>query len=167
MINTRDRNITVKLTKKSSDQIFDLTADVYLHIICDLNLLNPLPPPAERPPLFCSCPLQLAQTPNVRPFLYSRSPPVENGDSDQSKTALFDRSCFGLDSSGPSYRQSSPFYSFCAFPIIEAVGVKEYCCMSLENRLAALSAVLRAFFASNACFARDEPSSKAGWCRWA
>ena len=32
--------------------------------------------------------------------------------------------------------------------------------MAVENRLAALSAVLRAFFASNACFARDEPSSK-------
>ena len=32
--------------------------------------------------------------------------------------------------------------------------------MAVENRLAALSAVLRAFFASNACLARDEPSSK-------
>ena len=32
--------------------------------------------------------------------------------------------------------------------------------MAVENRLAALSAVLRAFFASNACFARDERSSK-------
>ena len=32
--------------------------------------------------------------------------------------------------------------------------------MAVENRLAALSAVLRAFFASNACFTRDEPSSK-------
>ena len=32
--------------------------------------------------------------------------------------------------------------------------------MAVENRLAALSAVLRAFFASNACFAHDEPSSK-------
>ena len=32
--------------------------------------------------------------------------------------------------------------------------------MAVENRLAALSAVLRAFFASNACFACDEPSSK-------
>ena len=40
---------------------------------------------------------------------------------------------------------------------LEAVGVREYCCMALENRLAA---VLRAFFASNACFTRDEPSSK-------
>ena len=32
--------------------------------------------------------------------------------------------------------------------------------MAVENRLVALSAVLRVFFASNACFARDEPSSK-------
>ena len=32
--------------------------------------------------------------------------------------------------------------------------------MTVENRLAALSAVLRAIFASNACFARDEPSTK-------
>ena len=32
--------------------------------------------------------------------------------------------------------------------------------MAVENRLAALSAVLRTFFASNACFARDEPWSK-------
>ena len=32
--------------------------------------------------------------------------------------------------------------------------------MAVENRSAALPAVIRAFFASNACFARDEPSSK-------
>ena len=32
--------------------------------------------------------------------------------------------------------------------------------MAVENRLAAIRYVLRAFFASNACFARDEPSSK-------
>ena len=32
--------------------------------------------------------------------------------------------------------------------------------MAVENRLAALSAVLRAFFASNERFARDEPLSK-------
>ena len=31
---------------------------------------------------------------------------------------------------------------------LEAVGVREYCCMAVENRLAAM------------CFARDEPSSK-------
>ena len=40
---------------------------------------------------------------------------------------------------------------------LEAVGVRVYCCMAVENRLAALSAVLRAFLAS---IARDEPSSK-------
>ena len=33
----------------------------------------------------------------------------------------------------------------------------EYCFMTLETRLAAL---FRAFLASNACFTRDEPSSK-------
>ena len=39
---------------------------------------------------------------------------------------------------------------------LEAVGVREYCCcMAVESRLAAL---LRAFFASNACFTREEPS---------
>ena len=32
--------------------------------------------------------------------------------------------------------------------------------MAVENRSAALPAVIRAFFASNACFGRDEPSSK-------
>ena len=43
------------------------------------------------------------------------------------------------------------FIGFVLF--LEAVGVREYCCMAVEN-------VLRAFFASNACFTRDEPSSK-------
>ena len=42
---------------------------------------------------------------------------------------------------------------------LEAVGVREYCCVAVESQLAASSAVLREFFASNACFAR-EPSSK-------
>ena len=52
-------------------------------------------------------------------------------------------------------------YSFCALPRgCWCEGVLLYCSMEVENRLAALSAVLRAFFASNACFARDEPSSK-------
>ena len=41
---------------------------------------------------------------------------------------------------------------------LEAIGVKEYYCMALETRLAAL--VLRAFLASNACFTRDQPLSK-------
>ena len=36
--------------------------------------------------------------------------------------------------------------------------MREYCCMAVESRLEAL--VLRAFSSSNACFARDEPSSK-------
>ena len=80
----------------------------------------------------------------------------------QSKTALFDWTFFRLDSSRPSsYRQSSRFYSFCALPRGGwCEGVLLYWCMAVENRLAALSAVHRAFFASNACFARDEPSSK-------
>ena len=80
----------------------------------------------------------------------------------QSKMTLFDWTFFRLDSSGPSsYRQSSQFNSFCALPGGGwCEGVLTYCCMAVENRLAALSAVLRAFFASNACSARDELSSK-------
>ena len=47
--------------------------------------------------------------------------------------ALSDWIFFRLDFSGPSpYRQSSRFYSFCALPIIEAVGVREYCCSAVE-----------------------------------
>ena len=67
-----------------------------------------------------------------------------------SKTALFDWTFFRLDSSGPSsYRQSSRFYSFGALPRGGwREGVLLYCCMAVENRLAALSAVLRAFFAA-------------------
>ena len=58
-------------------------------------------------------------------------------------------------------RQSSRFYSFRALPRGGwCEGVLLDCCMAVENRLAALSAVLRAFFASNACFARHEASSK-------
>ena len=41
-------------------------------------------------------------------------------------TGLF----FRLDYSDPSYRQSSPFYSFVLF--LEAVGVREYCCTAVE-----------------------------------
>ena len=80
----------------------------------------------------------------------------------QSKTAHFDWTFFRPDSSDPSsYSQSSRFYSFCALPRGGGCeGVLLYCCMAVENRLAALSAVFRAFFGSNACFARDEPSSK-------
>ena len=59
-------------------------------------------------------------------FLHSRIPPVENGP-------------FRLDSSGPSYRQSSRSYSFCALPRgCWCEGVLPYCCMAVENRLAAL-----------------------------
>ena len=63
----------------------------------------------------------------------------------QLKTALVDWTFFRLDSSGPSYRQSSRFYSFCALPRGGwCEGVLLY---SSRNRLAAL--VLRAFSASN------------------
>ena len=41
-------------------------------------------------------------------FLHTRIPPVENGP--------FRLDFFRLDSCGPSYRQSSRFYSFCALP---------------------------------------------------
>ena len=43
---------------------------------------------------------------------------------------------------------------------LEAVGVREYCCTAVWQSKSVGSSVLRAFFASNACFARDEPSSK-------
>ena len=43
---------------------------------------------------------------------------------------------------------------------LEAVGVREYCCTWYGSRNSVGSSVLRAFLASNACFARDEPSSK-------
>ena len=74
----------------------------------------------------------------------------------QSKTALFDRTIFRLDSSGPSsYRQSSRFYSFWALPRGGwCKGVLLYCCMAVENRLAALC------FARSSRATRDEPSSK-------
>ena len=74
----------------------------------------------------------------------------------QSKTALFDWTFFRLDSSGPSYRQSSRFYSSCALPRDGwCEGVLLY-----DTRNSVGSSVLRAIFASNACFTRDEPSSK-------
>ena len=78
----------------------------------------------------------------------------------QSKTALFDWAFFRLDSSGPSsYRQSSRFYSFCTLPRGGwCEGVLLY-----GSRKSVGSSGFRAFFASNACLARDEPSS---W-RWA
>ena len=64
---------------------------------------------------------------------------------------------FRLDSLGPSfYRQSSRFYGFCALPRGGwCEGVLLY---GARNSVG--SAVLRAFLASNACFTRDEPSSK-------
>ena len=56
----------------------------------------------------------------------------------QSKTALFDWTFFRLDSSGrSSYLVSRvDFTVFVLFS--EAVGVREYCCMAVEDRLAAL-----------------------------
>ena len=80
--------------------------------------------------------------------------------------ALFDWIFFRLDSYGPSsYRQSSRFIVLVLF--LEAVGVREYCC-TVGVREYCCTAVwqskigwqLRAFPASNACFACDEPSSK-------
>ena len=74
----------------------------------------------------------------------------------QSKTALFGWIFFRLDSSCPSYRQSSRFYSSCTLPRDGwCEGVLLY-----GSRKSIGSSVLRAFFASNACFARDETSSK-------
>ena len=57
----------------------------------------------------------------------------------QSKTAHFDWTFFRLDSSGPSYRQSSRFFSFRALPrACWCEGILLYCGMAVENRLAAL-----------------------------
>ena len=79
----------------------------------------------------------------------------------QSKTVRFDWTFFRLDCSGPSsYRQLNRFISFCALPINRGgwcEGVLLYGTRKLVG-----SSVLRAFFASNARFARDEPSSKRG-----
>ena len=75
----------------------------------------------------------------------------------QSKTVLFDWIFFRLDSSGPSsYRQSSRLYSFCALPR------GGWCegALLYGSRKSVGSSVLRAFFVNNACFARNEPSSK-------
>ena len=55
----------------------------------------------------------------------------------QSKTALFGWNCFSLDSCGPSYRQSSRFYSFCGLSRGGWCG-GVICCIAVENRLAAL-----------------------------
>ena len=73
----------------------------------------------------------------------------------QLEMALFDWTfSFRLDSSGPSSsRQSSRFNSFCAFPRGgRCEGVLVY-----GTPKSVGSSVLRAFFASNACFTRDEP----------
>ena len=43
-------------------------------------------------------------------------------------------------------------------PFLEAVGVREVLLYDARNSVG--SSVLRAFLASNACFTRDEPSSK-------
>ena len=44
---------------------------------------------------------------------------------------------------------------------LEAVGVREYCCAAVwQSKIGWQLCVLRAITASNACFARDEPSSK-------
>ena len=64
---------------------------------------------------------------------------------------------FRLDCFGPSYRQSSRIV-FALF--LEAVGVRECCCMAVESQLEVGSSVLRASSANNACFALDESSSK-------
>ena len=65
-------------------------------------------------------------------FLHSRIPPVENGP-------------FRLESSGPSYRQSSGFIVFVIF--LEVVGVREYCCTAVEIGWQLCAS--RAFSASN------------------
>ena len=78
-------------------------------------------------------------------------------DSASRKRPLFDWTCFRLDSCGPSsYRQSNRFNCFCTLSIGD--WYKEL--MLYGTRKLVGSSVLRAFFASNACYARDQPSSK-------
>ena len=68
----------------------------------------------------------------------------------QSKTALFDRTFSRLDSSGPfSWVVSRVDFIRVFVPLLEAVGVGEYCCIALENRLVAL------------CFARSSRATRA------
>ena len=85
---------------------------------------------------------------SIRPFL-------TQSDSASRKRPLWT----GLFSTGffwVSFSQSSRFYSFCALPRGGwCEGVLLY-----SSRKSVGSSVLRAFFASNACFARDGPSSK-------
>ena len=82
-------------------------------------------------------------------FLYSRIPPVENGPF---RLNIFSTGFFW------SFFSSSveSIYSFCALPRGGwCEGVLLY-----GTRKSVGSSVHRAFFASNACFTRDKPSSK-------
>ena len=89
-------------------------------------------------------------------FLHSRIPPVENGPF---RPDFFSTGLFRLDSSGPSsYRQSSRFYSFCTLPRGGGGWCEGVLLYGARNSVG--SSVRRAFLASNACFTRDEPSSK-------
>ena len=75
----------------------------------------------------------------------------------QLKTALYDWTSFRLSSSvPPSHRQSSRFYSS------GAPSGGGWCegVLLYGSQKSAGSSALRAFSASNACFARDEPASK-------
>ena len=86
-----------------------------------------------------------------------------------SKTALFDRTFFRLDSSGPSsYRQSSRCYSLCSLPRGGwCEGVILYCCMAVENRFSGLSAVLRGVLREQRALCALRTFVQAGWWRWA
>ena len=70
------------------------------------------------------------------------------------KTVLFDWTFFRLDSSGLLVVSRVDFVVFVLF--LEAVGVREYCCIAVDNRLGALcfacsSRATRASHSTNPC----------------
>ena len=82
----------------------------------------------------------------------------------QLKTALFDWTFFGLDSSNPSYRQSSRFYSFVLF--LEAVGVRKYCCTTVwQSKIGWQLCASRVPRGQRVLRAR-QTLVQAGWWRW-
>ena len=87
----------------------------------------------------------------------ARRPLLARSDS-VSRKRPFSTGFFRLYSSDP-YRQSSRFFSFCALP--RGVWCEQILLYGSRKSVGScLLPLLRAFSASNACFARDEPSSK-------
>ena len=94
---------------------------------------------------------QMILTPitTIRPFLTQSD----------SAVAIYDRTFFRLDSSGPcSYRQSGRFRSFCALP--EAVGVSGYCCTAVWKSKIGWQLCASRVVREQRVLALDEPSSQ-------